>query len=212
MNRYTHIIWDWNGTLLDDVDWSMETINTMLKKRGLHALETVEAYHGAFGFPVIDYYRRVGLDFEKEPFEKLAAEYVEAYYSSMDYVSLYPDAEAALARFRDEGLRQVILSASELKYLIAQVKPFGICAYFDEILGATDIYAAGKTSLGVDYIRRARPAKALLIGDTAHDMEVARALGADCVLVAGGHQGKTALASSGARVAERLGDVFSLLP
>ena len=205
--NYTHIIWDWNGTLLDDVDWCISRINTMLKKRGLSALDA-KTYRRIFGFPIIDYYRRAGFDFDKEPFEKLAVEYIELYHSEESNALLFQGAEEMLAAFQRQGIRQVILSASETGNLLSQMKPFGIRSYFDEILGVSDILGGGKIEAGREYILRARPERAVLIGDTVHDKEVADALGADCILIAAGHQSKETLTASGAPVVDCLADIF----
>jgi phosphoglycolate phosphatase len=51
---YRHIIWDWNGTLLDDVDYSVGVMNILLRRRGLPALDRAR-YHVVFDFPVRDY-------------------------------------------------------------------------------------------------------------------------------------------------------------
>jgi phosphoglycolate phosphatase len=209
--NYTHVIWDWNGTLLDDVAWCMTTVNTMLAKRGLPVLGGLAAYHRVFGFPIIDYYRRAGFDFEQEPFETLAAEYIDFYHGGGSDAALFPGARALLADIQRAGLRQVILSASELSNLFLQLRPFGVDAYFDEILGIPDIYAASKMEIGKVYIAREKPGKAVLIGDTAHDREVAHALGVDCVLVANGHQSKNTLLSCDALVVDCLADVRAIL-
>ena len=211
MSKYSHVIWDWNGTLLDDVAWCMKTINALLTKRGLPALDTIEAYHGVFGFPIIDYYRRAGFDFQREPFETLAAEYIAIYHSSEREVALFPGAREILSAFQRRGVRQVILSASELGNLLTQMQPFALDDYFDEILGISDIFAASKVDIGRAYIKRAKPAKALLVGDTVHDKEVADALGIACVLVASGHQSKAALLSSGAPVVSQLLDITKIV-
>lgn len=207
MNKYTHIIWDWNGTLLDDAAWCIKCVNIMLKKRGLPTLDSIEAYHGVFGFPIIEYYRRVGFDFDKEPFAKLAVEYIELYHDKSCDALLFPDVRDILTYFLNKGIRQIILSASELKNLLSQMAPFGIDSFFDETLGISDIYAAGKIDMGKAYMERARPERAVLIGDTVHDKETADALGIDCILVANGHQGKKDLLSVGAAVIDSLTDV-----
>ena len=59
------IIWDWNGTLLNDLDLSVSTINTLLYKRELPLLKN-DTYKEVFSFPVKDYYQAVGFDFMKE--------------------------------------------------------------------------------------------------------------------------------------------------
>lgn len=210
-HQYTHIIWDWNGTLLDDVPLCMKTINTMLKKRGLPSLDSIEDYHKVFGFPVRDYYLRVGFDFDREPFEVLAAEYINLYHGSTGSAPLFSGANKILAGFQNNKMRQIILSASELGNLMLQIKPFGIEVYFDEILGISDIYAASKIDIGNDYIQREKPEKAVLIGDTSHDKEVADALGIDCILIANGHQSKETLLSSGGLVVDKLSDIIRIL-
>lgn len=52
--KYKNVVWDWNGTLLDDVETGVNTLNDMLGRRGLHQL-SVEEYKDMFGFPVIDF-------------------------------------------------------------------------------------------------------------------------------------------------------------
>ena len=210
MKEYTHIIWDWNGTLYDDVAWCVSRINIMLAKRGLPMLRSVDEYRRVFGFPVIDYYRRVGFDFDKEPFEILAAEFIELYHAE-NTVPLFPNAKEILAGFRRRGIRQIILSASEIGNLTAQIEPFGIADYFDEILGISNVFAASKAELGKSYTERARPARAVLIGDTLHDQEVADALGVDCIIVANGHQSKESLVECGAVTVDCLSDITKIL-
>ena len=57
--KYKNVVWDWNGTLLNDVKVGVNTLNDMLGRRGLPLL-SVEDYKEKFGFPVIDFYDRVG--------------------------------------------------------------------------------------------------------------------------------------------------------
>ena len=59
------IIWNWNGTLLDDISICINAINQLLSERNLNLL-TIEKYREVFTFPVIDYYKAVAFDFEKE--------------------------------------------------------------------------------------------------------------------------------------------------
>ena len=192
--KYSHVIWDWNGTLFDDVAWCIKSINTMLEKRGIKTLDGIADYHAAFCFPIIQYYENLGFDFAIEAFEGLANEYIKFYHSGKSgNCGLYLNAEATLRRIHQRGVSQVILSASEVGNLLSQINEFDIAFYFDEMLGLSDIYAKSKIDVGVDYITRKGVTNAILIGDTQHDYEVAQALGADCVLVANGHQSRDAL-------------------
>ena len=74
--KYKHIIWDWNGTLLNDTWLCVEGINNSLEKRSIDTI-TKEVYRRVFSFPVKDYYERLGFDFKKEPFEVAGDEFVD---------------------------------------------------------------------------------------------------------------------------------------
>lgn len=208
---YSHIIWDWNGTLIDDAAWCLKTLNIMLERHGLPIVGSIEAYRNVFCFPIKDYYRRVGFDFDRNPFAELAIEYMELYHGDMSNMALFPEVTEILTYFKTIGLTQIILSASEKDYLLKQMEPYGIIPFFDEILGIEDIYAASKVDLGRAYMTRAKPSRALLIGDSVHDKEVADALGVECVLVANGHQSREVLNACGATVMGGLAEVRSMI-
>ena len=77
--KYSHVLWDFNGTVLDDVSTGIKAINALLSRRKMKTLDTLEEYHAHFGFPIIEYYGRLGFDFEKEPYSRIAVEWVEEY-------------------------------------------------------------------------------------------------------------------------------------
>ena len=72
MLHMKHIIWDWNGTLLDDLDVSMDALNSILTKEQLPLVLDKDEYRKYFQFPVIEYYKKVGFDFAKTPFPILS--------------------------------------------------------------------------------------------------------------------------------------------
>ncbi len=78
------IIWDWNGTLLNDIELCVQTINDMLQKRNLRKL-TADEYKDVFSFPVKDYYQKIGFDFNAEPFEIPAREFIDNYNTVHDF-------------------------------------------------------------------------------------------------------------------------------
>lgn len=210
--KYSHIIWDWNGTLFDDVNWSLSVINKMLASRDMKVLEDVEAYRNVFCFPIIDYYKNVGLSFEEESFEQLANEFITLYHSAHnDDFWLHDQATFVLETIHKEQISQVILSASEIGYLTSQVNSFDITHYFDDLLGLSDVYAKSKVDVGIAYLSEKKIERALLIGDTEHDFEVAEALGAECVLIANGHQSKERLQSCNVPVLEEVSQVVDFI-
>lgn len=206
------IVWDWNGTLLDDTELCIATINELLEARKLPLLNKA-AYHEAFGFPIVEYYKRIGFDFEKEPFEIPAHEYIEKYSEKVHLASLHEGAIEVLSTLKDLGYRQLILSASEQNKLEAALNIFGIAHYFDEVAGLDNHFAASKTSIGRSLLQKLQiePKQACLIGDTLHDHEVAGEMGCNCILIAKGHQPEKKLLTSGVTVIQDLNALAHLL-
>ena len=66
-NNNFSIIWDWNGTLVDDAPVFINIMNFFLSQRNL-PLITLEDYRRSFVFPVKNYYKNLGFDFSKESF------------------------------------------------------------------------------------------------------------------------------------------------
>ena len=206
--KYETVIWDWNGTLFNDVEWCITVLNTMLSKRDLKPVVSISEYHSVFCFPVIEYYRNVGFDFSKEPFEDLAVEFIDLYHSGdIENCTLFPYAERVLSEIKDMGVSQVILSASKMELLELQVSRYSLGNYFDELLGISNIYAASKIDVGLEYMKRNNSSDVVLIGDTKHDYEVAQAIGADCILIPNGHQSRETLLSCGVLVLDDITDV-----
>ena len=58
-----HIVWDWNGTLLDDLWLSIKAINIVLKRHNLPQVND-KKYLNLFIFPVIEYYKKLGFNFK----------------------------------------------------------------------------------------------------------------------------------------------------
>ena len=203
--RHKHIVWDWNGTLFDDAWLCRDAINVLLRKRGMPTL-TEERYQQVFDFPVMEYYRRLGFDFEKESFEDLGDEFMLDYEVRKFGCRLQDAAAEVLAAMGRAGLTQSILSAYKQDALVHLLEHFAIHEYFTHVIGREDHYASGKIEQGLWWIEQMHldPADVLLIGDTAHDSEVAAAMGTACCLIPGGNHTKARLETCGVPVFESL--------
>jgi len=210
MSLRTTIIWDWNGTLLDDAEVCREAINKMLKARNLLEL-TLEKYRSVFTFPVIEYYKEVGFDFSREEWEPVAMEFINLYLNALPTCGLTPFATQTLERFKEKGYRQAIISAMQHDALLKSVSELGIYEYFDFIGGIGDHYGGGKIENARNYFNQAglNPEKITLIGDTIHDSEVAAELQCNCILVATGHQSFQRLSNTGLHVINNLSEIDS---
>lgn len=196
--NYTHVIWDFNGTVLDDVRLGIDCVNTMLAKRGLPIIPNEDAYRRVFGFPIDEYYRRLGFDFEREDYDTvLAPEWVALYLEGEETCPVNQGVKDTLEAIRQRGIPQIMLSASDLSQLEGQLARIGLANAFEEVLGLDNIHARSKKMLAVAWKQRHPEANPLFIGDTEHDADVANAIGADCVLFTGGHQSAERLSSLG---------------
>ena len=209
---YDTIIWDWNGTLLDDLDLSIKAVNVLLKERDLPIL-TLDRYKDIFGFPVINYYEKAGFDFSKEPFEIPARQYVKLYASGESDLKLFPDVVDTLSFFKDNNYRQIVLSAMKEDNLRKMISNAGISHFFDGIFGIKDNYAREKVSIGKQVVENLNlnPEKCLMIGDTLHDAEVAEQCGFDCILYSGGHVAKQRLETTGFKIIDQHKTLTSII-
>ncbi len=207
------ILWDWNGTLLDDVELCVDALNRLLAQHAYRQRYDRDQYRAIFGFPIEEYYIRAGFDFSRHSFAVLAEEYMQDYIPASAACPLAKDAVEALDAFRAAGLRQVILSASPVSTLTRQAEERHVTGYFDRLLGLGDIYAKSKVELGLRFMQEEgiNPASAVMIGDSVHDFEVAQAMGTACVLQCGGHQNRETLEATGAPVVEGLREAAQLI-
>jgi phosphoglycolate phosphatase len=208
---YRHVIWDWNGTLLDDLDLCIDVMNGLLECRGLPLLDRAR-YHAVFDFPVRAYYERLGFDFRQDSFEQLSVEFIAGYEARRTESRLQPGAREVLAALQLAGLTQSVLSAYRGETLREIVGHFGLTPYFVRLTGLENIYAHSKTERGRTWVAElGLPGNdILMIGDTLHDLEVAEALGVDCVLVAAGHHSAERLRQRASRVLDDLHQLRSV--
>lgn len=206
------VFWDWNGTIVDDVETVVKVNNEVFAAMGYDMVTTAETYRSLFRFPVIEYYMDLGIAAEDYP--GIARAWNQGFVAAFPQVPLKKGVAEALRRFRAAGYRQVIVSASQQDQLRAQVALFPeLAGMFDEVLGLSDVYAKSKIQLARDYLAHTGldPREALFLGDTTHDAEVAKAIGCPCCLIAGGHQTDAVLAASGAKVVRGFDELFTML-
>ena len=146
------VLWDWNGTLLDDVALCVDALNRLLRIYHYPQQYSLAQYREIFGFPIEDYYIRAGFDFSKNSYKELADDYMQDYLARAGACPLAESAVPALSLLKDAGVQQVILSASNLPVLEQQVTERGVRPYFDRLLGLDNIYARSKVEVGLAYL------------------------------------------------------------
>ncbi len=184
----TYLFWDFNGTILDDAKLCFEILNEMLIEEERPTV-SYEDYLKIFDFPVEAYYAKV-YDLNKTSFIELAHRFIQKYQPRSLKITLHEDVIETILFFKKQGIKNILLSASEVKNLNEQLKHYKIDHLFDEVLGTSDVYAKSKVAVGKRYIEihQIDPKDCVMVGDTLHDAEVAEALGFKIILFSKGHQ------------------------
>ena len=197
-----HIIWDWNGTILNDVDYVVEIMNTILHECEMNLI-TKEKYKQIFEFPVRRYYDALGFDYKKWPFEKLCQDFVARYMKNISNCLPFEHVLPVLAEVSKSNRTQSVLSATDQVSLDIMIKHYKFEDMFNYTFGIKDKFAASKIDRGIQLMKSVGVSKeeTLMIGDTLHDQEVGEELGIDVLLLDHGHQCGDKLRSHHDRVA-----------
>ena len=209
--RFDRVIWDFNGTILDDVRAGIDSANELLARYQLAPISSVEQYHRLFGFPIRSYYERLGFDFSRYDFETLAHEWVAIYLRRVKDAPARPGIKKTISDLRRLGLKQTVLSMTETDMLHRQLSFLGLENDFDEICGLDNVYASGKLSLAAAWRDNHPGEHAILVGDTSHDAKSAAVIGCPCLLITGGHESTESLRKTGLPLIERPADILSFL-
>ncbi len=188
LHSYKNILWDWNGTLLNDVDISYEIMISQMKEHGLKPL-TVEELKDYFCFPIKKYYKDVGFPTDSQSFHDLAHSYLEAYKKKVkEKAQVFSGTKEMLSELK--GKNQFMISASEESYLKELVSSYSLAPHFKKIYGLADSYGVSKFERCSRLLKEnnLEASETLLIGDTSHDAEVAQKSGIQVLLLADGFQ------------------------
>lgn len=209
---YKYVIWDFNGTILDDLDLCLDLLNQMLVKQNKQPL-SVSRYKEVFGFPIKDYYIEAGLSFDTESFDDMSQFFIKHYQPASFSCKIHSGVIDTLIALQKLGIKSIILSASQTDNLIEQTKVLGIHDYFEYIVGTDNIKGQGKVERGNELMKQTgiNPKECLYVGDTIHDAEVAKALGVKVLLYTQGHQSESRLRTVKERIIYEISDIIEVV-
>lgn len=206
---YENIIFDFNGTLIDDCSLCLKILNFLTKEYNLEEV-SMDKYKEIFTFPVFLYYKELGFDTSKESFAIIARKFHKYYNALSDKeVELFDDVIEVLETL-SKKVNLICLSASLQETLIKQLKYYGIHNYFKYIVGLDNSLANSKEKVAIEFMKNnnINNKKTLFVGDSIHDLEVANAIGVECILVSTGHTSKRRLEQTNCKVIDKLKDLL----
>ena len=200
----THLVWDWNGTLLDDLHLVVSSTNAAFASID-GPVVSADEHRREFQRPVADYYAGVlGRAVDAEEFGRLDKIFHDAYRLGLTTCGLAADAMSAI---RSWPGTQSLLSMWFHDELVPAVEIYGLAGVFTRVDGLRGRIGgdlkAGHLARHLDDLG-VPGTSAVLIGDSLDDAAAAAAAGAGCVLYTGGFTDTARLHASGLPVADTL--------
>ncbi len=209
--KYKHIIWDWNGTLLNDLSLCVTILNQSLSKRNIPAI-TIQAYKEKFLFPIKTFYESIGFDFDKEPFENTNIEFHDGFEKQFKTLALQPFAKETIIQFNKGNITQSVLSATLHDKLVEQIGFFNLDQYIQNIAGLKHTPSGyGKEVEGEELLMGIDIPKSetMIVGDSLLDFRVSQYMGVDCALVHNGHNDINRLNNTGANTFSNIKEFYN---
>lgn len=203
---HLHVIWDWNGTLLDDLEVVIDAANVGLSEFGIESLDE-DRYRDHFTRPVRAFYDSL---FERpvtdDEWERLNHVFHVEYMARADEAQLTVDALEAIDAVGKDPLAQSLLSMSPQEWLEGIVDRKGVIRRFSLVSGLTGETGGLKAAHMEEHIHALGldPERTVVIGDTPDDATAARHVGAHVVLYDGGSHHLPVLQQAQAPVAHSL--------
>jgi phosphoglycolate phosphatase-like HAD superfamily hydrolase len=201
----THIVWDWNGTLLDDNHANLAAVNAVCAQFGREPVE-MDYWRSVFRRPLIPCYEDLlGRPFADGEWEHAERLYDSSYLEHLHTCELSEGVPDVLHRWSGGGGTQSLLSMASHEHLVPLVTERGLTSHFTRVDGRR--FATEHDSKAEHLVRHLDhqgidPAGVVLIGDIDDDARAAREAGARSVLVAGGLMARERLEATGSPVVD----------
>ncbi|MEU8703940.1 HAD hydrolase-like protein [Streptomyces sp. NPDC048565] len=209
----THLVWDWNGTLLDDIDAVLGATNAAFAEVDLEPL-TLDQYREMYCVPIPKFYERLmGRLPTPAEWERMDALFHRHYTEQRTVCGLTEGVEELLARWRLGGRSQSLLSMYGHEHLVPVVRGYGIESHFVRVDGRTGPSGGSKAQhmeRHFEVLGDITPASAVVIGDAVDDAVAAAHVGARAVLYTGGSHSRGSLEAAGVPVVDTLAEAVAL--
>ena len=210
--KIKEIVWDWNGTLINDTSLCVDILNKILFLHDQPSI-SIEYYRNNFSFPVSAFYKIISLPSSGKKFDDVSLSFISEYRLKWKECNLQPGVLQILKLIKQLGLRQSILSAGNQSDVEVFLDHFKLESFFNQVFGTDNIKAEGKIELGKKFITDSnlRPDEILLVGDTAHDLHVANEIGCSVLLFNQGHNSNNQLSGYSVQIINDLMEVAQYL-
>lgn len=209
-----HIVWDWNGTLLDDNHAVVSAVNTVCTAFGCEHID-LDRWRSVFGRPLLRSYERVlGRTLDEREWARIDVLYHDAYRRLLHTCGLAEGVPDLLWEWAGRGRSQSLLSMWFHDELVPLVSEYGLDSLFARVDGLRDDIGGGSKAAHLrEHVRALEldPAEVVLIGDVVDDAHAAEQVGTDCVLLTTGVMSRRALEATGSPVFDSITEALRSL-
>lgn len=208
-----HLVWDWNGTVLNDFEIILRSTNDSFSDHGLPPI-TADQYRTQIKMPIRSFYEDIlGHAPTDEQWEAMDATFHKYYVAYEREARLSDGLPDLFLDWAGRGHSQSLLSMYHDDKLVPVVEHHGITQHFALVQGTTPPRPARKAEHLADHLRRldADPSRVVLIGDSPDDAAAARSVGARVILYSGGFAAAASLLATGAPIADTLAAAVAMI-
>ncbi len=186
---FKNLIFDWSGTLVDDLGPVIEATNAVLGKYEIAPLDR-ESFRRAFRLPYREFYAEL---LPEVSLEELEAQFRPAFDAAITPVTVLPHAREKLEWCSALGIRAFVLTSMDTLAFEHQMDDFGLRHHFEatysSVLDKREIIHQILETHGLD------PSETAFVGDMTHDVETARHGGISSIAVLTGYNHAEILAA-----------------
>ena len=183
-----NVIFDWSGTLSDDLTPVYHASMLIFKKLGKKQI-SLEEYRHEFTLPYMNFWNKYFPKIKKENIDKLFSKFIY----EVEKPKLYKGVEKLIEKLHLKKKKMIIISSHPQKKLISEVKSYDFYNFFKEINGSVH----NKTEIILEILKRNNfnPSETIYVGDMTHDIDAGKKAGVTTVAVDWGYQLKEKLIS-----------------
>lgn len=187
------LVFDWNGTLLDDASALLETTNAILNRFG-HAAIDMNTFREHCDVPLSLLYCSLGMSTDEVAAidQDGSAIFHDTYEPLASKAELRAGARSMLELARQQAASSIIVSNHIVDPLRSQLRRLEIDGYIDDVIAfesrATQYQSMSKGERLRLYMQKnnIEPASTFIIGDMPVEIDIARNLGLTSISITGG--------------------------
>ncbi|WP_313954018.1 HAD-IA family hydrolase [Accumulibacter sp.] len=192
--RFDLLVFDWDGTLLDSAEAIVGAINAASRDLGLPPPPEQRARH-VIGLGLREALRHALPDLPEGRYPQMVERYRHHYLSHDHELKLFDGAAALIAELAGAGFLLAVATGKSRAGLDRALQISGLGGYFHASRCADECFSKPHPQMLEELMDElsVEPGRTLMIGDTTHDLQMAKNAGVACLAAAYGAHPAAAL-------------------